>query len=132
MSEEERLNALTEGIIAAAIAVHKELGPGLLESAYEAFLAHELLSRGYAVERQTPLPVLYRGEKLDLGYRSDLLVEESVIVEVKAVERFHRVHGSQLVSYLRHSGCKVGLLFNFNVKWFVEDGIMRKVNGFPE
>jgi GxxExxY protein len=132
MSEKERLNGLTDGIIAAAIAVHKELGPGLLESAYDAFLAHELLTRGFTLERQKPLAVTYRGQRLDLGYRIDLLVEESAIVEVKAVERFNRVHGAQLVSYLRQSGCKVGLLFNFNVKWFVEDGIMRRVNGFPE
>jgi len=132
MSEKQRLNQLTDGIISAAIAVHRELGPGLLEGAYEAFLAHELLSRGYMLERQKPLAVTYRGEKVDLGYRVDLLVEDSVIVEVKAVERFHRIHGAQLVSYLRQSGCKVGLLFNFNVKWLVEDGIMRRVNGFPE
>ena len=118
--------------IAAAITVHKEPGPGLLESAYEAFLAHELLTRGFTIERQKPLPVRYRGEVLDLGYRIDLLVENSVIVEVKSVERFHPIHGAQLVSYLRHSRCKVGLVLNFNVKWFVEDGIMRRVNGFPD
>ena len=132
MSEKARLNALTDGIIAAAITVHKEPGPGLLESAYEAFLAHELLTRGFTIERQKPLPVRYRGEVLDLGYRIDLLVENSVIVEVKSVERFHPIHGAQLVSYLRHSRCKVGLVLNFNVKWVVEDGIMRRVNGFPD
>ena len=132
MSERERLNALTDGIIAAAIAVHKELGPGLLESAYDAFLAHELLTRGYVLERQKPLAVTYRGEKLDIGYRIDLLVEESVIIEVKSIDRFHPVHGAQLLSYLRLSGCKVGLLINFNVKWLVDNGIMRRVNGFPE
>jgi len=95
-------------------------------------IAHELLTRGFTIERQKPLPVRYRGEELDLGYRIDLLVENSVIVEVKSVERFHPIHGAQLVSYLRHSRCKVGLVLNFNVKWFVEDGIMRRVNGFPD
>jgi len=132
MSEKDWLNGLTERIIAAAIAVHHELGPGMLESAYEACLAYELIDRGLAFERQKPLPLTYRGQRLDCGYRIDLLVENAVIVEVKSIERFDRVHGAQLVSYLRQTGCKVGLLINFNVKWLVRDGIMRKVNGFPE
>ena len=132
MTEKQRLNALTDGIIGAAIAVHQEVGPGMLESAYEAFLAFELINRGFNVIRQKPLPVTYRGQILDVGYRIDLLVEDGVVVEVKAIDRFHPVHGAQLVSYLRLSGCKVGLLINFNVKWLVEDGIMRKVNGFPD
>ena len=119
-------------LIAAAIAVHHELGPGMLETAYEACLAYELLARGLSVERQKPLPVVYRHEVLDCGFRVDLLVERAVVVEVKSIERFDRVHGAQLVSYLRLSGCKVGLLINFNVKWLVEDGISRKVNGFPD
>ena len=132
MSEKEYLNSITERIIGAAIAVHRELGPGMLESAYEVCLAHELIERGLAIERQKPLPIVYRGQTLDCGYRVDLLVEGAVVVEVKSIEKFDRVHGAQLVSYLRLSGCKVGLLINFNVKWLVEDGIMRKVNGFPE
>jgi GxxExxY protein len=132
MSEKDELNVLTETVIAAAIAVHRELGPGMLESAYEACLMYELLDRGIHVERQKPLPVVYRGRTLDCGYRIDLLVEDRVVVEVKAVERLERVHGAQLVSYLRFSRCKVGLLINFNVKWLVEDGIQRKVNGFPD
>jgi GxxExxY protein len=132
MSERERLNTITEAIIKAAIAVHRELGPGLLESVYEAFLLFELLASGLHVVRQKPLAVTYRGQTLDGGYRIDLLVEDAVIVEVKSIDRFHPVHGAQLVSYLRLSGCKVGLLINFNVKWLVEDGIMRRVNGFPE
>jgi GxxExxY protein len=132
MSEKDRLNALTERIISAAIAVHHELGPGMLESAYEACLAYELIDRGLAIERQKALPLIYKGQTLDCGYRVDLIVEASVIVEVKSIEAFNRVHGGQLVSYLRQSGCKVGLLINFNVKWLVRDGIMRKVNGFPE
>jgi GxxExxY protein len=132
VSEKDRLNALTERIIEAAIAVHHELGPGMLESAYEACLAYELVDRGLAFERQKALPLNYRGQILDCGYRIDLLVEEAVVVEVKSIERFDRVHGGQLVSYLRQTGCKVGLAINFNVKWLVQGGIMRRVNGFPE
>jgi len=132
MSEKDYLNSITERIIAAAITLHRELGPGMLESAYEVCLAYELIGRGLTIERQKPLPIVYRGQTLDCGYRVDLLVEGAVVVEVKSVEKFDRVHGAQLVSYLRLSGCKVGLLINFNVKWLVEDGIMRKVNGFPE
>jgi GxxExxY protein len=132
MSEKDQLNALTEEIISAAIAVHHELGPGMLESAYEACLAYELIARGKSVERQKPLPVVYRGQTLDCGYRLDLLVNGAVVVEVKSVERFERVHAAQLLSHLRFSKCKVGLLINFNVKWLVQDGIKRVVNGFPE
>ena len=115
-----------------SIAVHHELGPGMLESAYEACLMFELLDRGLAVERQKALPLVYRGQQLDCGFRIDLLIENAVVVEVKAIERFEKVHGAQLVSYLRQSRCKVGLLINFNVKWLAEDGISRKVNGFPD
>jgi GxxExxY protein len=132
MLEKDQLNALTEKIISAAIDVHRELGPGMLESAYEACLAYELITRGLSVERQKALPVVYRGQTLDCGYRLDLLVESAVVVEVKSVERFERVHAAQLLSHLRFSKCKVGLLINFNVKWLVEDGIKRVVNGFPE
>jgi GxxExxY protein len=132
MLEKNRLNALTEEIISAAIAVHHELGPGMLESAYEACLTYELITRGLSVERQKPLPVVYRGRTLDCGYRLDLLVEGTVVVEVKSVERFERVHAAQLLSHLRFSKCKVGLLINFNVKWLVQDGVKRVVNGFPE
>ena len=132
MLEKDQLNALTEQIISAAIAVHHELGPGMLESAYEACLAYELITRGLSVERQKSLPVVYRGQTLDRGYRLDLLVERAVVVEVKSVERLERVHAAQLLSHLRFSKCKVGLLINFNVKWLVQDGIKRVVNGFPE
>ena len=131
MTEQERLNSITEKVIGAAIAVHRELGPGLLESAYEPCLAYELKDHGLALERQKALPLTYRNLRLDCGYRVDLLVENAVIVEVKSVERFHPVHGAQLRSYLRLSGCKVGLLLNFNVKWFTADGIKRVVNDFP-
>lgn len=128
----ERLNALTEQIIGCAISVHHELGPGMLESAYEACLACELIDRGLFLERQKVLPLVYRGQSLDCGYRIDLLVEQLVIVEVKSIERFDHVHMAQLLSYLRLAGCKVGLLINFNVKWLVKDGLRRLVNNFPD
>jgi GxxExxY protein len=132
MHEKDRLNAVTQGVIGAAIAVHHELGPGLLEASYEPCLSYELLDRGLAFERQKPLPLVYRGIRLDCGYRIDLLVENAVIVEVKSIERFAPVHFAQLRSYLRLSGYKVGLLLNFNVKWMVADGVRRLVNGFPD
>jgi GxxExxY protein len=132
MSERNRLNELTESIISAAIAVHHELGPGMLEDAYEACLMFELLHLGHIVERQKALPLVYRGHALDCGYRIDLLVSGLVVVEVKAVERVLPVHLAQLVSYLRMTRCKVGLLINFHVKWLVKDGIHRRVNGFPD
>jgi GxxExxY protein len=128
----EKLNALTKAIIGAAIDVHHELGPGMLESAYEVCLAYELLQRGFRTERQKPMPFSYRGQILDAGYRIDLLVDELVVVEVKAVEALCRVHTAQLLSYVKQSGCKVGLLINFNVKWLTENGIKRVVNGFPD
>jgi len=131
MTERETFDRITENIIGAAIEVHRALGPGLLESAYEACLAFELAQRGLVVEEQKPLPVVYRGVKLDCGYCLDLLVEEEVIVEVKVVDRLAPIHQAQLLSYLKLSGCKVGLLINFNVK-VVKDGIRRVVNNFPD
>jgi len=131
MANKERLNRITESIIDAAIEVHRALGPGLLESAYEACLAFELAQRGLKVEQQKPLPVVYREVKLDCGYRLDLLVEEEVIVEIKSVERLMPIHQAQLLSYLRLSGHRVGLLLNFNVK-VLKDGIRRLVNNFPD
>ncbi|MEA2075643.1 MAG: GxxExxY protein [Euryarchaeota archaeon] len=131
MTKKERLNRITESIIGAAIELHRDLGPGLLESAYETCLAFELVERGLKVEQQKPLPVVYREVKLDCGYRLDLLVEEAVIVEVKAVDRMAPIHQAQLLSYLRLSGCKVGLLINFNVR-VLKDGIRRVVNDFPD
>lgn len=128
----EELNALTERIIGAALEVHHELGPGLLENAYEACLAIELASRGLSVERQKPLPVVYKSQRVDCGYRLDLLIEGTVIVEVKAIERLERVHSVQLLSYLRFGKCPVGLLINFHAGALVRDGIRRVVNGFPE
>ncbi len=127
----EELNRITEGIIGAAIAVHRELGPGLLESTYEACLAFELIERSFKVERQKALPVKYKDVMLDCGYRIDLLVGEKVIVELKAVERLEPIHQAQLLSYLKLSGCKVGLLINFNVK-ILKNGIRRLVNDLEE
>ncbi|HEX8915553.1 MAG TPA: GxxExxY protein [Humisphaera sp.] len=117
---------LTREIIGAAIEVHKEFGPGVLESTYERCLAHELALRGLTVRRQVELPVVYKGMALDCGYRLDLLVEDRVIVEVKAVEKLHPVHEAQLISYLKLSGKRVGLLINFHVKQLV-DGVVRRV-----
>ena len=132
MCERDRLNNITRRIIGAAITVHHELGPGMLESAYEACLAYEFLDCGLAFERQKALPLVYRGRTLDCGYRVDLIVENAVIVEVKAIERVEPVHRAQVLSYLRLSRCKLGLLINFNVKWLSEQGVKRIVNGFPE
>jgi len=128
----ERLNALTQEVINAAIRVHHEIGPGTLESTCEACLTFELVDRGLSVERQKPLPLIYRGRTLDCGYRLDLLVEGLVVVEVKSIARFEPVHIAQMISYLRLSKCKVGLLINFNVKWLVASGVRRVVNGFPD
>ena len=128
----DRLNAVTERIIGAAIAVHRELGPGMLESAYEACLMFELLSRGLSVERQVGLPIVYRGQTLSCGYRIDLLVDDEVIVELKCVEKIERVHAAQLLSHLRLSKRTVGLLINFNVRWLALEGVQRVVNGFPD
>jgi GxxExxY protein len=127
----EDLNGITETVIGAAMAVHRELGPGLLESAYQACLACELAGCGLTVEQQKPLPVKYRSVELDCGYRLDLLVEDQVIVELKAVQKFDPIHDAQLLSYLKLSGCKVGLLINFNVR-VLKNGIRRFVLGLNE
>jgi GxxExxY protein len=128
----EQLNSLTERIIGAALAVHREIGPGMLESACEACLAFELADRGLKVERQKALPLVYRGMRLECGFRIDLLVEDLVVIEVKSIERLERVHSAQVLSYLRMLKRSVGLLINFNVQWLVRDGVRRIVNGFPE
>jgi GxxExxY protein len=124
-------NKTTETIIGAAIEVHRHLGPGLLESTYEACLAYELTERGLKLERQKVLPVKYREILLDCGYRIDLLVEDSVIVELKAVERLEAIHEAQLLSYLKLSGVPIGLLLNFNVIE-LRRGIRRLVNNLKE
>jgi GxxExxY protein len=124
--KQQPINEITEKIIGAAIAVHKELGPGLLESAYEACLVYELVQNGLKAESQKPLPVFYRGVHVDCGYRIDLLVDDQIIVELKAVEKLEPIHEAQLLSYLKLSGCKVGLLINFNTK-LLKNGIRRLV-----
>jgi GxxExxY protein len=127
----EEHNRITETIIGAAIEVHRQLGPGLLESAYEACLAYELIQRGLKIERQKELPLKYKEVALDCGYRMDLLVADSVVVEIKAAEHVSPLHEAQVISYLKLSGCKVGLLINFNSTTLI-GGVRRLVNGFPE
>jgi GxxExxY protein len=116
-------------VVDAAMKVHSALGPGLLESAYEACLAHELRSGGLRVVTQVPLPVLYHGTRIEVGFRADLIVEGSVIVEVKAMAKLLPIHQAQLLSYLRLSGHRVGLLINFHVPR-LRDGIRRVVDGW--
>ena len=115
-------------VIDSAMKVHSALGPGLLESAYRACLAHELELRGLDVSQEKPLPVLYEGAEISVGYRIDLLLNQKVIVELKAVEKLLPIHTAQLLSYLKLSGCKLGFLINFNVL-HLKDGIKRVVNG---
>jgi GxxExxY protein len=131
MDEKDRLDSITRRIIGAAIEVHRRLGPGLLESAYEICLAFELRHMGFNIEVQKPLPVVYREVKLDCGYRLDLVVEDSVVVEIKAVEQLAPIHIAQLLSYLRLSGKRVGLLINFHVR-VLKNGLKRIVNDFPD
>ena len=109
------MNELTQKIIGAAIEVHKALGPGLLESAYEECLAHELLIANVSFERQVPLPVSYKSVQLDCGYRLDVLIEHTVVLELKAVESLQPIHEAQLLTYLKLGGWPIGLLINFNV-----------------
>jgi GxxExxY protein len=123
-----RVNQVTGTIVSSAMHVHSVLGPGLLESAYQGCLAHELRKCGLAVATQVGLPVIFDGVKIELGYRIDLVVENSVIVEVKSVDGIHPVHQAQLLSYMRLSGIGVGLLINFYVT-HLRDGIKRMVDG---
>ena len=115
---------LTGQIIGAAIEVHRELGPGLLESAYQACLAREFSLRNLPFEQEKPLPVEYKGARVDCGYRLDFIVAEKVVVELKAVNAVQKVHEAQLLTYLKLTGCRVGLLINFNVP-VLKDGIKR-------
>ena len=125
--DKDLLNNVTSRIIGAAIDVHRALGPELLESAYEACLAYELIQREMKVEQQKPLPLIYRDVQLDCGYRIDLLVDDAVTLEIKSVDSLAPIHQAQLLSYLKLSGCEVGLLINFNVK-VLKQGIVRMVN----
>jgi GxxExxY protein len=129
--EAEYLNGLTEKIIHAAIEVHKALGPGLLESTYRTCTAYELIQAKLQIAQEVSLPIIYKGIKLDAGYRLDMIVNDAVIVKFKSVEALAPIHDAQLLSYLKLSGLKVGLLLNFNVK-VLKYGIHRIVNHFPE
>lgn len=131
MQETEKLDQLSHRIIGAAIEVHRHLGPGLLESAYESCLVFELKHLGVKVEEQKPLPVVYKEVRLDCGYRLDLVVEDEIIVEIKAVEKLLPIHEAQLLSYLRLAHKRVGLLMNFHVP-VLKNGLKRIVNEFPD
>jgi GxxExxY protein len=122
MNEEE----IFKKILDCSFKVHTELGPGLLESAYEECLTYELKKFGLMVEKQKPLPLVYEGIKLDAGYRVDLLVENRIIVEIKSVDALAEIHMAQILTYLKLSGCRLGLLVNFNVK-HLKDGIKRVI-----
>jgi len=123
------INEVTRVIIGAAIEVHRQLGPGLLESAYLECLCRELILRGIPFEREKPLPLEYKGIRLECGYRLDLLVEGCVVVEIKSVDALAPVHDAQLLTYLRLGGWRVGLLINFNVA-VLKNGIHRKILGY--
>jgi GxxExxY protein len=123
----QNVNSITRKIIGSAITIHKELGPGLLESSYEACMAYELARLNLKVERQKGLPLVYRSIKLDCGDRVDFIVEDRVILELKAVEKLESIHEARILSYLKLSKCEVGLLINFNVR-LIKNGIRRFIN----
>jgi GxxExxY protein len=125
------INKLSSKIIGAAIEVHRALGPGLLESAYEECICHELITGGLSLERQKPLAVRYKEINLDCGYRLDVVVEDAIILELKSCEKIDPIHKAQLLTYLKLSGFKLGLLFNFNVT-LMREGIVRIVNELEE
>lgn len=127
----ETLNSLTSKIISGAITIHRTLGSGLLESAYLACLCWELQSAGLKFELQKAIPLTYKGVRIDIAYRADLIVEGSVLVEVKAIDGLAPVHSRQLLTYLRLADCRVGLLLNFGAPT-MKAGIKRVVNGFPD
>jgi len=125
------MNELSGRIIGAAIEVHRALGPGLLESAYEECLCYELVLRGISVQRQKPLPLVYKDVKLDCSYRLDIVVENKIILELKACDYIEEIHKAQLLTYLKLSGIKLGFLLNFNVP-VMREGIVRMVNNLNE
>jgi GxxExxY protein len=120
------LNEFTDAIIGAAVEVHRTLGPGLLESTYEMCLCRELNIRGIPFERQVPIPVDYKGVKLDCGYRADIIVDGRILVEIKAIDSLLPIHDAQLLTYLKLGGWKIGLLINFNVE-LLKHGLRRRV-----
>jgi len=130
-AETQSFNELTERVIGACIEIHRTLGPGLLESAYEECICHELSRAGIKFERQKPLPVHYKEVRLDCGYRLDLVIEQKLIVELKAVESLMPIHAAQLLTYLKLSGLTLGLLINFNVP-VLKSGIKRIANNFQD
>jgi len=129
--EEKDLSRISESIIGAAIEVHRALGPGLLESTYEMCLCHELNLRSISFERQKPIPVSYKGMQLDCGYRADIVVQRSILVEIKSMDSLPPICDAQLLTYLKLGGWKVGLMINFNVQ-LLKHGLRRKVLGLPE
>lgn len=126
-SQRKELEHIGKGIVQASLTVHRSLGPGLLESAYEECLAYELKEIGFQVERQVAMPLVYKQIKMESGYRLDLLVNEKVIIEVKAVERLHDIHLAQLLTYLKLGDNQLGFLINFNVT-LIKNGIKRVAN----
>lgn len=124
-------NEITKIVIDTAYQIHTKIGPGLLESAYQAILVYELKNRGLHVESEIPMPIHYEDIDLDIGFRADLIVENKVIIELKSVEKVAEVHKKQLLTYLRISGLQVGLLINFGTP-LIKDGIFRIVNGYKE
>lgn len=121
-------NEISQIVFESDLKIHRELGPGLLESAYEECLIYELRTKGLFVERQKPMPLIYESVKMDVGYRLDLIVENKVVIEVKSCESLNDVHLAQVITYLKLSECKLGLLINFNVKLF-KNGYKRVLNG---
>jgi GxxExxY protein len=121
-------NEIAHIVVDCAIRVHKELGPGLLESAYEQYLSYKIRDASLFVEQQKGIPLIFNGIDLGIGYRADLLVAKKLIVEIKAVEALHEIHKAQVITYLKVSGCKLGLLINFN-SLLLKDGIRRIING---
>lgn len=124
-------NEIGKIVVDAAVQVHRELGPGLLETVYEVVLAKELEQRGLKIARQVPVPVVYRGIRFDEGFRADIIVEGMVILELKSVEQIAKVHTKQVLTYLRLTGLRLGFLLNFGAA-LMKDGIERVVNGLPE
>ena len=125
-----RENDIARIVVDVAFQIHKRLGPGLLESVYEAVMLHELRKRGLPVENQAPIPVEWDGVRLEVGFRVDLFVDGCLIVELKSVEQITPVHKKQVLTYLRLANCQLGLLINFNTE-LIKDGISRVVNGLP-
>ena len=124
-------NAIGKQLVDAAVQIHRELGPGLLETVYEVVLARELESRGLRVRRQVPVPIVDRGIRFEEGFRADVIAEDKVIVELKSVEQLSQVHSKQVFTYLKLTGLKLGFLLNFGTN-LMKDGIERIVNGLPE